>query len=43
MKKKLLKKAINENISIIFNHDNENIMGKVYGSADKPEIEFGNA
>ncbi|MGE9810011.1 MBL fold metallo-hydrolase [Ferroplasma acidiphilum] len=42
MKKKLLKKAINENISIIFNHDNKNIMGKVYGSAEKPEIEFGN-
>ncbi len=42
MKKKFLKKAIRENISIIFNHDNENITGKVYGTPEKPEIEFGN-
>jgi glyoxylase-like metal-dependent hydrolase (beta-lactamase superfamily II) len=40
MKKKLLKKAINENISLIFNHDNNHIMAKVYGSPEKPEIEF---
>ncbi|WP_337860054.1 MBL fold metallo-hydrolase [Ferroplasma sp.] len=40
MKRKLLKKAINENISIIFNHDTNNLMAKVYGSTDKPELEF---
>jgi glyoxylase-like metal-dependent hydrolase (beta-lactamase superfamily II) len=40
MKKKLLKKAIKENISIIFNHDPDNIMAKVYGTTDKPELEF---
>jgi glyoxylase-like metal-dependent hydrolase (beta-lactamase superfamily II) len=40
MKKKLVKKAINENISIIFNHDDKNIMGKVYGTPQKPEVEF---
>ena len=40
MKKKLLKKAIRENISIVFNHDRENVMAKIYGTPEKPEIEF---
>ena len=40
LKKKLLKKVINENISIIFNHDSDNILAKVYGNPEKPELEF---
>ncbi len=40
MKKKLLKKAIRENISIVFNHDRENVMAKIYGTPEKPEMEF---
>ena len=40
LKKKLVKKAINENIAIIFNHDPEHVMAKVYGNPDKPELEF---
>ena len=40
MKKKLVKKAINENIAIIFNHDPEHTMARVYGTTEKPELEF---
>ena len=40
MKKRLVKKAINENITIIFNHDPEHTMARVYGTPEKPELEF---
>ncbi len=40
IKNKLLKKAIKESISIIFNHDMDNVIARVYGTPEKPELEF---
>jgi glyoxylase-like metal-dependent hydrolase (beta-lactamase superfamily II) len=40
LKKKLVKKAIKENITIIFNHDPEHVLARVYGNSDKPELQF---
>ena len=40
LKRKLVKKAINENIAIIFNHDRDHVMAKIYGKPEKPELEF---
>ncbi|MEM0139181.1 MAG: MBL fold metallo-hydrolase [Ferroplasma sp.] len=38
IKKKLINKAIREHMRIILNHDNENTVGEIYGTVEKPQF-----